>query len=987
MFAFLINRKVLSWLIIMTAVAIRSITITVINTNDAGAGSLRQAITTANGSVGNDLINFNLGAGGPFTITLLSALPNLTDNSGVTIDGWDNGANPGTPNSTAVFSTSVGTPLNPVYKIVLGNGANIPVGMTIASTNNLVRGLVFFDFGDGTPSNNDICVNITAASNTLVGCYIGMSWDGVTAGTKPYIGVQVGAANNLIGDGTNAGVNLISGLGGAWGYKIYFQGAATANRIKGNIIGLKADGATAMLTNTSQGIALWSPANSNTIGGLGAGDGNLISGNYGTGISISSNSNVIQGNYIGPLGDGVSGLVGTMQSNGMSNGGSYNLIGGSVPAARNIISGNTNLGMDMSGTNNIVRGNYWGTTKTGLAKISAGANSGLAVNTGTGNIIGGPNAGDGNLMAGLPGMAIWLLFNVAPVTTVVQGNTIGIAANGTSSLTGGNTGTGILMMLNTCNNIIGGSTATERNIISSAGTGISIGNQTGGGNIFKGNYIGCSGPGTNYITGSSQWSGLSVQGVSITNNVPNVIGGTGAGEGNVISGNQGYGIQLSSIAASLTVIQQNTIGPQANGTSMLVGGNPQQGIYITNSWTNTIGGSAANAQNIISGNATQGIMIDGVSSKFNKVTGNLIGPGAGGVSIAGSNQTRGVVLQNSASTNSIGGYLGSFGLNPQGNTIAYNITDGVYMFNTGTDSNLVSRNLIYLNGAGSLPINLNYGANQGNQGKAVPVIVSAAPSIVTGSAAATAGVGDTVEVFSNNTGNCRDLMVYHGSTVALGTGDWTLTGVSIPNGSSVIATARSIGSRNTSQASTCTVVLPIELLNFYAVCGPGQIIIRWNTMTESNTDSFILEKTSDGYNYTKVGTISAAGKSREKKEYTIIDKAPNKGVNTYRLRQRDRDGSETLYYAYSADNCDTKPFALDIFPNPASTNLTISLGFAEEHLTSYSITEMAGKVIKSGETRIYNGKGDLDLSELPAGMYLIKAECEGYSFMNKFVKE
>ena len=65
-------------------------TYTVTLTADAGAGSLRQAIIDANGNAGQDTIIFNLGAGGPYTITLATALPDLTDNAGVIIDGFSN---------------------------------------------------------------------------------------------------------------------------------------------------------------------------------------------------------------------------------------------------------------------------------------------------------------------------------------------------------------------------------------------------------------------------------------------------------------------------------------------------------------------------------------------------------------------------------------------------------------------------------------------------------------------------------------------------------------------------------------------------------------------------------------------------------------------------------------------------------------------------------------------------------------------------------
>jgi len=72
-----------------------STTFTVINTNDTGAGSLRQAITDANNTSGADVINFNIAGTGVHTIAPESALPQITE--AVTIDGYSQpGAKPNT---------------------------------------------------------------------------------------------------------------------------------------------------------------------------------------------------------------------------------------------------------------------------------------------------------------------------------------------------------------------------------------------------------------------------------------------------------------------------------------------------------------------------------------------------------------------------------------------------------------------------------------------------------------------------------------------------------------------------------------------------------------------------------------------------------------------------------------------------------------------------------------------------------------------------
>ena len=131
-------------------------TYTVTNTLDAGAGSLRQAMLDANAAFGTDVINFNIAGAAPYIITVTTALPMLTDNGGVIIDGT---SQPGYAVNTNIPVLS-GLGLNGTPVIVINNGNVIPVGINIQSSYNIIKGLVIQNFGDGTPSENDIGIFI-----------------------------------------------------------------------------------------------------------------------------------------------------------------------------------------------------------------------------------------------------------------------------------------------------------------------------------------------------------------------------------------------------------------------------------------------------------------------------------------------------------------------------------------------------------------------------------------------------------------------------------------------------------------------------------------------------------------------------------------------------------------------------------------------------------------------------------------------------------
>lgn len=256
-------------------------TFTVTNTNDSGAGSFRQAIDDANLLAGVDTIGFNITGGGPHSIGLLSALPGITDT--VVIDGWSEPDYAGTP----------------IIEINAG-GANSGIDLLVGSDGSTVRGLSLHSF-TGT------AMEIYSSNNIIQGNYIGTDATGIASGlgnTGNGIAVVSGSGNKIGGD-TAQERNVIVGNSGP-GVSLVNSGTI-GTIVTGNYIGIGADG-TALIGNLGAGVSLSNGANGNLIGGSGAGEGNVISGNTGDGIEFiifaGSNNNTIQGNWIGTLSNG-----------------------------------------------------------------------------------------------------------------------------------------------------------------------------------------------------------------------------------------------------------------------------------------------------------------------------------------------------------------------------------------------------------------------------------------------------------------------------------------------------------------------------------------------------------------------------------------------------------------------------------------------------------------------------------------------------------
>lgn len=299
----------------------------------------------------------------------------------------------------------------------------------------------------------------------------------------------------------------------------------------------------------------------------------------------------------------------------------------------------------------------------------------------------------------------------------IRGNIIGTNAAGAIGL--GNFNRGILIVGST-GNIIGGTTAGERNIISgNSGTGISI---TGGGQAtISGNYIGTNAAGTAAVSNTQE-------GIRIVDSSNSTIGGTTAGAGNVISGNDGSGVSIirtdTLTSAAANSILGNFIGTTASGNAALA--NDGSGVLI-NANGNIVGGTTAAARNVISGNGANGVSLASNFATGNSVRGNYIGVGTDGTT-ALANTDNGVQISALASGNTIGGIPTVGACDGACNVIANNglVTStsaraGIYLDSTALAGNQIRGNRIFSNfGTGIDLGGVGATANDTNDGDAGP---------------------------------------------------------------------------------------------------------------------------------------------------------------------------------------------------------------------------------------------------------------------------
>lgn len=755
-------------------------TFTVTTTAEAGPGSLREAITLANGSPGHDFIHFNLAPTGVVhEITLLSALPVITDP--VTIDGL---TQPGSlPNSLPQgFNATNLVTLNG-GSLSSGDGdgggggpgggpglpgvsTNAVHGLEIRADLTTVRGLRIVGFvvrGNLTNAMSAIFM-ANARSNVVESCVFGVTADTSLAAINYGALTATNCAFLRIGGPDPAQRNLLASNPG---WQIRFVDGVS-NVVEGNFIGLAALYPAAHIA-PGPGV-VFERGHGNRVGGFKPGAGNYISevgaaidhDRAGAILFRESHTNVVWGNWIGlrppevfcrlpeglePCGLVVGGHAGIRLENSREV-----RVGGPGPGEGNVIVGGS-VGVLLTGEesrDNRVQGNRFGTHPDGTAAstralasgvtLAPGNQTGIEIGAGAhDNLIGGAAPGEGNLIASSHGDGV-AIRGAGTANNRVLGNFIGTDVTGTNALPNGifgGFGDGVLIADGATDNDIGGPRPEERNLISgNHNHGVRLTGMGTSDNRVRGNFIGPDITGTRllpYLPPLFNDRGNILDGVRVDSGATgNRIGGVTAGEGNLISGNGNYGVRILELvevgSTSENKVLGNRIGTRADGLSALA--NALGGVFIEAS-ENAVGAADEGAGNLISGNDGPGVILAG--SK-NRVEQNLIGPDLTGASAlpnaqagvritGGGNQVGGESARNVISGNAGHGVLltgpAATGNEVFGNYIGVDSTGLAALPNTGDGVQVTSDaygNNLGLPGAGNVI--------SGNLGHGVAIIAT-----------------------------------------------------------------------------------------------------------------------------------------------------------------------------------------------------------------------------------------------------------------------
>ncbi len=191
--------------------------------------------------------------------------------------------------------------------------------------------------------------------------------------------------------------------------------------------------------------------------------------------------------------------------------------------------------------------------------------------------------------------------------------------------------------------------------------------------------------------------------------------------------------------------------------------------------------------------------------------------------------------------------------------------------------------------------------------------------------------------------------------------------------------------RVSSLTESANCVLPISLILFRASKeGNSKVRLYWESASEINSKNYVIERLNRNSQFDSIGVVSAKGFSKTRQSYTFLDENPEMSSNFYRLRMVDFDGF-TEYSRVQEVKFSTTDLAsceLLVYPNPATDKL-IHLSVPNELKgQAYYIYDATGKPIKQGSL---NAEViDIDLSNAPNGMYLVRYNCGGVLKTRKF---
>ena len=178
--------------------------------------------------------------------------------------------------------------------------------------------------------------------------------------------------------------------------------------------------------------------------------------------------------------------------------------------------------------------------------------------------------------------------------------------------------------------------------------------------------------------------------------------------------------------------------------------------------------------------------------------------------------------------------------------------------------------------------------------------------------------------------------------------------------------------------------LPVELIAFNATPNHNTVSLDWATATEKNNSHFEVERSTNGKDFSTIGTVEGSGTTVEPQAYNFVDAAPANGINYYRLKQVDFDGAFAYSDVVSIEIQNAKNDVV-LLPNPVTADLNVQLPTTWTGETSIEIFDIAGRLVQS--EIISDNATTFQLAGINNGQYIIRIINADNVITKRFVKQ
>ncbi|MEZ4993056.1 MAG: T9SS type A sorting domain-containing protein [Saprospiraceae bacterium] len=185
-------------------------------------------------------------------------------------------------------------------------------------------------------------------------------------------------------------------------------------------------------------------------------------------------------------------------------------------------------------------------------------------------------------------------------------------------------------------------------------------------------------------------------------------------------------------------------------------------------------------------------------------------------------------------------------------------------------------------------------------------------------------------------------------------------------------------------AAAIAASLPVELASFQAISRDKMVELEWTTSSELNNNFFQIEHSLDAIEFYPVGKVKGNGTISEAVTYYFLHRQPADGVNYYRLKQVDFDGSFE-YSNIKGVKVNERGGGVSIFPNPVTERALVTIKERPE-IVKFTFTNLLGQGIDLQPVVTVKG-WELDISGMATGIYLLRAEFQGKVITKRIVKE